>query len=588
MSEKDTDNNQPKYPKPKILLVDLPADVGKALGASGYNVVSSSFGKPHPNENRGEYVQITPNLCLPECTPEKDLVVINLNPNDISEEACETELPTLDEYNVHAKSSGGLIDSRPLTMCENSKWFDRILDNGGIFIVFAHAREKVSYRFINVHNHKREDRQCNNWSFLTKLSEVYITVEEDFGQEIQINSELPKELIHLVEKHFNSSTFTYNLAPAQWTNSAFSAWTTVAENKFQKAVAVSLVPRSQPKNTGRILVFPNILRKSDFLLDFLDQYLPGLAPDLFPYHKTFPWLKDPIYELPGIIVLNHELTEIENEMKLRSAAVQLRIDSERASGQYMHDLVTQDGKKLVESVQQGLRALEFSEVIDIDAELEQSGETRRLEDLQVRDNLPVILVEVKGTNGLPQDPDAIAVEKYVNIRTRESGSTHFDGLTIINHERHLPPLQRQNDKVFRKELVDDAVERNIGLMTAWDLLRLIRSFQKNHWKHEWVKELFYRKGRISPVPTHYAFIGIIERIFTEKQVVGIHLSNGDLRKEDRIAFELPHEFQEQQIVSMEKERTEVENAHKGERIGITTNFPVEKLPKQTRIYRLVS
>jgi hypothetical protein len=53
--EKDADSvgliaeaeHRPKYPKPKVLLVDMPANSYDALRAAGFNVSEGSFGTPY-------------------------------------------------------------------------------------------------------------------------------------------------------------------------------------------------------------------------------------------------------------------------------------------------------------------------------------------------------------------------------------------------------------------------------------------------------------------------------------------------------------------------------------------------------------
>ena len=61
------------------------------------------------------------------------------------------------------------------------------------------------------------------------------------------------------------------------------------------------------------------------------------------------------------------------------------------------------------------------------------------------------------------------------LRMKETGDAGFRGLSIINHQRHLPPLDRENAMPFRQELVDVAIEHHLGLLTSWDLYRIQRN-----------------------------------------------------------------------------------------------------------------
>jgi hypothetical protein len=88
-------------------------------------------------------------------------------------------------------------------------------------------------------------------------------------------------------------------------------------------------------------------------------------------------------------------------------------------------------------------------------------------------------------------------------------------LTIFNHQKNLPPLDRENKKTFRQTILDNAEGQGFGLLTTWELFRLTRNYLKHGWTHEQVREVFYRHGHIEPIPTHYEFIGVIEH-FWEK------------------------------------------------------------------------
>lgn len=59
------------------------------------------------------------------------------------------------------------------------------------------------------------------------------------------------------------------------------------------------------------------------------------------------------------------------------------------------------------------------------------------------------LVEIKGIRGKPKEANSLQVTKYLAPRMREWGRTDLHGLTIINHQRNLPGLEREHDHVFQ-------------------------------------------------------------------------------------------------------------------------------------------
>ncbi len=140
---------------------------------------------------------------------------------------------------------------------------------------------------------------------------------------------------------------------------------------------------------------------------------------------------------------------------------------------------------------------------------------------------------------------------------------------------------------FRQEILDAAEEESIGLMTAWDLHRLTRSFIQNGWKHENIRDLFYQSGRIQPIPNHYEYVGTIERYMKidEINVIGVQIEKGTIRLGDRIAFELPVLFEEQICESMQFENADIEEAQVGMLVGIETYLTKDQAIR-TRVYRI--
>lgn len=198
----------------------------------------------------------------------------------------------------------------------------------------------------------------------------------------------------------------------------------------------------------------------------------------------------------------------------------------------------------------------------------------------------MLLVEVKGVNGKPADDDSMQVQKNVIHRVREWKRLDIQGLTIINHERHLPPLDRENKSPFRDVILTNASHGRFGLLTTWDLVRLIRSFLKFGWSSNDVKAVFYRIGRIEPIPEHYEYVGHIQDFLEKAGVVTILVEGATLRSGDRIGFELPLEFEEQDNTSMQMEHKPVGEAEAGMLIALQTTLTKTQAKKGTRVYRV--
>lgn len=186
--------------------------------------------------------------------------------------------------------------------------------------------------------------------------------------------------------------------------------------------------------------------------------------------------------------------------------------------------------------------------------------------------------------GKPSDPEAMQSHKHATIRMKEWDRTDINSLTIINHQRHLPPMDRDNIMPYRQEILDGASQISLGLMTTWDLFRLVCSLLKNKWKPEYVKPLLYKVGRIDIVPLHYQYIGIVKQIWKKAGALSIQIENLGLMKGDRISFEFPIQFEEQVVESLQLNNDDVTEASIGDEVGIKTDLIGSHIRTSTRVY----
>lgn len=323
-------------------------------------------------------------------------------------------------------------------------------------------------------------------------------------------------------------------------------------------------------------------------MELVENYFPAIAPALFPDTKLARWTSQPEYELQSISKLRQKIVEVQENARLEVNRLEESIQSEQEENNYLFDLARETGNSLVEAVKAALQVLGFLKVVDVDELLERDGLQRQnREDLQIHDSEPTLVVEIKGISHYPTDEDALTVQKYVVLRMKEWNRVNVKGMSIVNHQRHFPPLDRNNKMPFRQDVIDAATEQEIGLLTGWDLHRLVRSYVANGWKHADVEGLFFKSGRIAIVPAHYQEIGIIERFIERINVVGIRLAN-TLRRGDRIAFELPVMFKEQNCVSLQYENKTIDAASAGMLVGIVTELSKEEARVGVRVFRVLT
>jgi hypothetical protein len=592
----DTIPPTPRYPKPKILVIDLKDDTEAVLKAAGYTIEVGSFGTPYKiPEKSSSYLPVVTDFSLPNYA-EQEIIIINLLPAAVLDQPREEKQTATGEYDHWAKCSYGVIDPRPVPMVIFRPAFNRILAHGGAFVVFAdsHNSGEVVYARGTARGLDIDRSQVyDNWSFLAMLHSSRFGTNFVQGSEISVpNQKHP--LGKLLARHIKGAYFNCTLSPKEnikvasylETNEHFKAWVTMATDKYGAPVAGVFVPHDNIK--GWVFIFPQIADKSRFLAEFMRDVLPEMAPHLFPFAEGGQWIHRDAYQLSSILEMKEQIQRIEAETKEKIIAIEESIQAEREETAYLHDLLTGTGDALVKAVKRALEVLGFKDVFDMDAEMAKRGDTGpKREDLRVVGEPVSLLIEVKGITGLPTDADSLQVQKYVIVRMREWNHTNVQGLEIINHQKGLPALDRENENPFRQDILVNAEDQQFGLMTTWDLYILTRNFLKNNWKPEHVKGLFFQFGRIQPVPAHYDFVGTVEEIWKKAEAVGVRIEAAPLKQGDRIAFRFPTDFEEQEVTSLQVDDESVSVAEVSTLVGIKTHLANQQIKKGIRIYRVI-
>lgn len=589
-------NEQPQtFPRPKILLMDLPDDVEKKLKAAHFNVRSASFGIPYLTAESALYTLVSYEFSIPNHA-EQEIVVIDLTLPEFQKHPSENRTPVEGNTDYWSKNNFGFVDPRVASMDIARPAFDTILANGGIFVVFADDRSVVETVFAR-HKASKLDivrSDIDNWSFLSLFGKKIFSTQAVEGEELYLKDD-STEFAKLVAPYLAGARFTCTLEPLNhyfWKghpqfNRLFDAWQPTILDKFGNAVGGVFFSNEHLK--GSVFVFPRINNKGDFLLDFIRDYLPTFMAKLFPYSENKNWTLRDEYQPTSVIMLKDEMVRIREETSERIRLLETEIEEEQEKNRHLLDLLTQSDDSLVKAVVKNLKILGFQNVIDVDEQLEELGiPNNKLEDIHILDEPTTVLVEVKGLAGFPRDDDALQVQKHVPIRMKEWDRTNVKGLTIINHQKSLPALDRDNINVFRELIVTSAFEQDLGLTTTVDLYRLVKSFEVNAWRHEDIKDLFTRSGRLELIPIHYEFVGIVENYWEKISVVGIRIEQGSIALNDRISFELPLEFREIGVTSLQVENTAVENAAVSLLAGVKTDLQKTVLKKGTRVFRIKS
>jgi hypothetical protein len=118
-----------------------------------------------------------------------------------------------------------------------------------------------------------------------------------------------------------------------------------------------------------------------------------------------------------------------------------KIGKERDEFGFLHGILTNTGDELVEDVKKCPDLIGVKQVIDVDKTID--NDKKREEDLQIHDESPTLLVEIKGKSGFPTDEDILQVHKYIPRRMQEWERFDVSGITIINYRRNIHAFERE-------------------------------------------------------------------------------------------------------------------------------------------------
>ncbi|MDI9336174.1 MAG: hypothetical protein QM520_03995 [Gammaproteobacteria bacterium] len=585
----ETDSATPKYHHPKILLIDTVPEIAETLTKEGYNVSNETFGKPYKVPKDSSYRPVVVKTSLLKFT-EQEIVVIDLVTGDPEAGPPAEKMTPAGELDWWSKCSSGVIDPRPRAMDMVRDKFDRILDNGGAFIIFSDA--KVTQKLVLAADDDRanklsiqQDIEKDNWSFLSILSKL--SIHHDYGEEITvINQKSP--LDRILDDHLKDATFycTFSKDSWQWGPNIKErwGWNELAKNKYGATVA-SMIRRNDNTEGGWIFILPRIKRIDLFLSEFFKNILPDMCPGLFPHAEGQKWVHRPEYELPSVLEKAAQISTIKDDAARKVSYLEKAIENDRNESAFLYALIRETGDPLVEAVEKALALLGFKSIVNVDEEMTKAGKEASLrEDLRIHDQSPVLVVDIKGVAGKPADADALQAQKHALIYIREQNRADVGGLTIINHQRILPPLERDNDMPYRKEILHNAEQSKLGLMTGWDLFRLVRGFIQNKWKPEHVTPLFYQTGRILPIPRHYEYAGKVKQVW--KTAFSVEIEQGEIHVGESVAFEFPVDFDEQKVMSLQLNDSDVEVATAKCEVGIQREEASPKVKTGMAVYRI--
>lgn len=586
-----------KYQKPKILLIDLPEAAFKKVRDAGFNAQQGTFGSPYKVESSNEYKPLITRRCLPNFT-EQEIIIIDLKQPETLNEPEGGKIIDPDGKGYYIKPNRKRIDPRAVVMLSVKHDFDRILSYGGLFVIFAEPRleqDIVYSKYVlddsipitDTYKFEKNELKFDNWSFLSFFDPGIIKIEADSGREISLpdhrNDHPFFQFIKKTIKNFEISAIFQSSE-----NKSF-VWLTIMYNKYRNDVGGIIFPKLEDGKLakGRVIILPQIADKSDAIVTLLKEILPEISPHLFPDIEGQKWVEREEYEHVEILEYKSQKIKEQSILENKLIALDEKISEARRKLDFLHGIILKKSDELVQDIKKSLEYIGFKDVRNVDEGIKNGTKGMLQEDLQVHDKSPILLIEIKGISGLPKEKDTLQVEKYLSRRMKEFGRTDIHGVSIINHQRSTPGLERDNQNVFSQQQLEDAENHDITILTTWDLFLLIKGMIKWRWDPKVIRELFFKKGRMPRIPLNYKLIGRITHYWEKIKVLEIEILDDEIKKGQRIGYITENGYLEEEIQSMKINMRDVERAVQGESVTIKTQYSKKELLKNTIVYKVI-
>jgi hypothetical protein len=576
------DDKEAIIERPRICCIDLSADIINTLKKTNANINIGTLGAKIkvPNNSTRSKHQILLNYNFPKNLHEYDIVIIDLG-------NFETKEYKPEEY-IRASHTGKslisllcsypetLFDPRPMSSSILRDVFDQITNRKLVVLAFSSQSYEVEYQPIKItgdgYAEMPEIVEHDIYSFWNVPTSTI-----KYGKEL-ITQDVTKDFKTLLEKYREGSVYNQTFYhPKRFTNEG-----NVNDESYLplfKNMSGEIVSYLQITETVDLMLFPQLKDKGNFLQDFLTKIAPSFYPSLFPFSTTFNWKKEKDYWLPRYSELLKEKENIKIEFENKNEEVEKKIQENMDSFSFLHEIISETGDKLTDALVKYLNWLEFIKVEKHD-EKNENGILE--EDIQVEFDNGLLIIECKGIGGTSSDADCSQISKIKHRRCRERGKFDVHAIYIVNHQRYLPPLKRQNPP-FTDHQKQDAINDERGLLTTWQLFNLYFEIKNGIISKEEARKLILNHGQIEFRPIGINFIDEPVEIFNDGEVCIINLENLELKVHDEILIEKNGKFEKAVILDIQKDNKSIPSASKGE-LGLKLN---KKIGKKCKLWNKV-
>jgi len=511
-----------------------------------------------------------PNTDIPKNFHEYQIAIIDLTNERrvpyISEQHQHKDTKTSKHVYLVCQHPQDLFDPRPYSLHSFKEKIAENLQKGFLIIIFCSHNIPVKYKLST-----GEAFEIRPYDFLYSTPQNYNRA----GKKTKIPRE-DGDIYNFLKKY--NEQFNYEIIfelPERLVNGKY-----IPDPQFTPLVLTAedkIAGISWSNETSGVFFLPKLENKAKFLKEFLTEVAPTLFPHLFPDIVKDKWLEEESYRLPNQNRLLLERQRLKKEFDVALAAKNKEIADNNSKYKFLSDMITQTGNELVDSIVKFLKWIGFDKAVDADKERTNS---LKEEDINIETEVGLIIIEVKGIGGITTDSDCSQIGKVRTRRQKERNSFDVFGHFIVNHQRHIPPVNRLNPP-FSTEQLQDAKYDSRGLITTWQLFNIYTAVEREILTKEQVKSCFYQHGYIDFIPTEMIKLGTPIEILSKISVIIIDLDGSAILKpNDKILYKQGDEFKTVVIKSIKFDNKTVSITTKGE-YGLRLS---EVIPKTAVLY----
>jgi hypothetical protein len=561
--------------RPRICCLDLDADAIWKLKGLGANIYNGTLGSKVrvPNTKRREAHHLLLNYDFPTNLHEYDVVIINLAGGEIidykpQDHSRETHTGK-SSMNLLSSYPETLFDPRPMASTILGVKLNEIKNRQFLVIVFSSGAYEVDYEPVVI-KEGYEERQtintCNIYSFWNHIP----CSEAKFGTEIN-TVKMQGDLFSLLDKYKIGSSYNQTFYhPNIIENNQY-----VQDGKYvalMKNLNADIISYCEIDNNKNLFILPQFKDKTNFLIDFISKVAPTIYPKIFPYSTTFGWKHEKDYWLPNHSTLIEKKIGIQKDFERKIAEIDDDLEQNLTKYSFLHALISETGEVLVKSLISYFQWLGFEKVVDYDETSSKSGVLE--EDIQIELNNGILIIECKGIGGTSTDSDCSQISKIKHRRCRARGKFDVFALYIVNHQRHMPPLKRQNSP-FTDHQIQDAENDERGLLTTWQLFNLYFEIESEIITKEEARETILDFGLIDFRPKDIAFVYEPTELFGDRTICIVNVDGLELNVNEILLIEKNGKFENATILDIQENGKSIKKAIQGE-FGIKLNKSIEK------------